>query len=241
MPRSVAAADRQVRACSCARWCRPIRPRPRPRSASPRRWRRRWSGGSNRSIRSSSPWASGRTLRAAVEQLPPMDCPQHKIVSLVGNIAPDGSASFYDVILRIADAVKAPHYPMPLPVIASTVHEKALFLRAEIGDQRRSISPGRPTSPLSASARWATARRWCRTASSRRRDARADEGRRGRRDRRLGLRCQGQADRGPHQRPGRERRARSARRPRLVVAVAMGVFKAKALKAALTGQVASPA
>jgi DNA-binding transcriptional regulator LsrR (DeoR family) len=71
---------------------------------------------------------SGRTLRAAVEQLPPMDCPQHKIVSLVGNIAPDGSASFYDVIMRIADAVKAPHYPMPLPVIASTVHEKQLFL-----------------------------------------------------------------------------------------------------------------
>jgi DNA-binding transcriptional regulator LsrR (DeoR family) len=71
---------------------------------------------------------SGRTLRAAVEQLPPMECPQHKIVSLVGNIAPDGSASFYDVIMRIADAVKAPHYPMPLPVIASTTHEKAFFL-----------------------------------------------------------------------------------------------------------------
>ena len=43
---------------------------------------------------------SGRTLRAAADQLPPMDCPQHKIVSLVGNIAPDGSASFYDVITR---------------------------------------------------------------------------------------------------------------------------------------------
>lgn len=71
---------------------------------------------------------SGRTLRAAVEQLPPMECPQHKIVSLVGNIAPDGSASFYDVIIRIADAVRAPHYPMPLPVIAATTHEKQLFL-----------------------------------------------------------------------------------------------------------------
>ncbi len=71
---------------------------------------------------------SGRTLRAAVEHLPPMECPQHKIVSLVGNIAPDGSASFYDVIIRIADAVKAPHYPMPLPVIAATTHEKQLFL-----------------------------------------------------------------------------------------------------------------
>jgi len=71
---------------------------------------------------------SGRTLRAAAEQLPPMDCPQHKIVSLVGNIAPDGSASFYDVITRVADAVRAPHYPMPLPVIASTVNEKKLLM-----------------------------------------------------------------------------------------------------------------
>jgi DNA-binding transcriptional regulator LsrR (DeoR family) len=71
---------------------------------------------------------SGRTLRAAAEQLSPMDCPQHKIVSLVGNIAPDGSASFYDVITRVADAVRAPHFPMPLPVIASTTSEKKLLL-----------------------------------------------------------------------------------------------------------------
>ena len=71
---------------------------------------------------------SGRTLRAAADQLPPMDCPQHKIVSLVGNIAPDGSASFYDVITRVADAVRAPHYPMPLPVIASSAAEKKLLL-----------------------------------------------------------------------------------------------------------------
>src|SRR5215470_16442521 len=73
-------------------------------------------------------FGSGRTLRAAADQLPPMDCPQHRIVSLVGNIAPDGSASFYDVITRVADAVRAPHYPMPLPVIASTVDEKKLLL-----------------------------------------------------------------------------------------------------------------
>lgn len=70
---------------------------------------------------------SGRTLRAAAEQLPPMDCPQHKIVSLVGNIAPDGSASFYDVITRVADAVRAPHFPMPVPVIASSVGERKLL------------------------------------------------------------------------------------------------------------------
>jgi DNA-binding transcriptional regulator LsrR (DeoR family) len=71
---------------------------------------------------------TGRMLRAMVDQLTPMDCPQHKIVSLVGNIASDGSASLYDVVSRVADAVKAPHYPMPLPVIATTVADKALLL-----------------------------------------------------------------------------------------------------------------
>ena len=71
---------------------------------------------------------TGRMLRAMVEQLTPMDCPQHKIVSLVGNIGPDGSASQFDVVSRVSDRVKAPHYPLPLQVIASTVHEKALLL-----------------------------------------------------------------------------------------------------------------
>jgi DNA-binding transcriptional regulator LsrR (DeoR family) len=71
---------------------------------------------------------TGRTIRAAVNQLPPMDCPQHKIVSLVGNIAPDGSASFFDVITKISEMAKAPHFPMPVPVVASTVEEKAVLL-----------------------------------------------------------------------------------------------------------------
>lgn len=67
---------------------------------------------------------TGRTLKAAIEQLPPMECPQHKIVSLTGNIAPDGSAAFYNVIFNIADAVKARSFPMPLPVIASSATER---------------------------------------------------------------------------------------------------------------------
>jgi DNA-binding transcriptional regulator LsrR (DeoR family) len=71
---------------------------------------------------------TGRMLRAMAEQMTPMECPQHKLVSLVGNIAPDGSASLFDVASRVADRVKAPHYPMPLPVIATTVHEKAVLL-----------------------------------------------------------------------------------------------------------------
>jgi DNA-binding transcriptional regulator LsrR (DeoR family) len=86
-----------------------------------------------RTLRSSAPLVlalgTGRTIRASVDQLPPMHCPQHKVVSLVGNIAPDGSASFFDVITKISDIVKAPHFPMPVPVVASTVEEKAILLQ----------------------------------------------------------------------------------------------------------------
>jgi DNA-binding transcriptional regulator LsrR (DeoR family) len=70
---------------------------------------------------------TGRVLRASIEELPQMECPQHKIVSLIGNIAPDGSASFFDVIMRIADKTHAPHFPMPLPVIAASPEERDLF------------------------------------------------------------------------------------------------------------------
>jgi DNA-binding transcriptional regulator LsrR (DeoR family) len=72
---------------------------------------------------------TGRTLKAAIEQLPPMDCPQHKIVSLTGNIAPDGSAAFYNVIFNIAEAVKARSFTMPLPVIASSAAEREALHR----------------------------------------------------------------------------------------------------------------
>ena len=70
---------------------------------------------------------TGRSLRAMVEELTSMECEQHRIVSLNGNISPDGSASYYDVIMRIADRVRAPHYPMPMPVIAQTPEERDLF------------------------------------------------------------------------------------------------------------------
>ena len=71
---------------------------------------------------------TGRTLKAAIEQLPPMECPQHKIVSLTGNISPDGSAAFYNVIFTMADRIKARSFPMPLPVIASSPEEREMLL-----------------------------------------------------------------------------------------------------------------
>jgi len=71
---------------------------------------------------------TGRTLKAAIEQLTPMEAPRHKIVSLTGSIAPDGSAAFYNVIFNIAEAVKARSFPMPLPVIASSAAERDMLL-----------------------------------------------------------------------------------------------------------------
>ncbi|QQA45040.1 sugar-binding transcriptional regulator [Pelagovum pacificum] len=61
---------------------------------------------------------TGRALKACVRQLPQMDCPQHRLVSLLGNIMSDGSATPYNATIRMADRVGGRHYPFPLPVVA---------------------------------------------------------------------------------------------------------------------------
>ena len=71
---------------------------------------------------------TGRTMRAVADQLPAMECPRHRLVALVGTTKADGSASFYDVVIRVSDTVRAPHYPMPLPVIARSVEERELLM-----------------------------------------------------------------------------------------------------------------
>jgi DNA-binding transcriptional regulator LsrR (DeoR family) len=73
-------------------------------------------------------FGTGRALRAMAEQFAPTDARQHRIVSLLGNIAPDGSATLYDVISRIAEKLNAPYYPMPVPVISDTPEERAFFM-----------------------------------------------------------------------------------------------------------------
>ena len=73
-------------------------------------------------------FGTGRALRAMAEQFSPPDARQHRIVSLLGNIAPDGSATLYDVISRIAEKLNAPYYPMPVPVISDTPEERDFFM-----------------------------------------------------------------------------------------------------------------
>jgi DNA-binding transcriptional regulator LsrR (DeoR family) len=72
---------------------------------------------------------TGRAMRGMVDAMVEIEAPQHRLVSLIGNIAPDGSASFFDVVMRIADKVHAPHYPMLVPVISPTPEENEAFHR----------------------------------------------------------------------------------------------------------------
>ncbi|WP_282602877.1 sugar-binding transcriptional regulator [Paracoccus sp. PARArs4] len=60
---------------------------------------------------------TGRTLRSAIARLPHIDCPDHRIVSLTGNIATDGSTAAYNVLFSLSDLVTARSFPLPVSVI----------------------------------------------------------------------------------------------------------------------------
>ncbi|MGR3539861.1 MAG: sugar-binding transcriptional regulator [Hasllibacter sp.] len=66
---------------------------------------------------------TGRALTAAVEQVALMERPQHRIVSLLGNMMLDGSATPFSATVRLAGRTGARHYPMSVPVLASSPEE----------------------------------------------------------------------------------------------------------------------
>lgn len=70
---------------------------------------------------------TGRTLRAVANEMTDMVCPDHNLVSLIGNSNFDGSASFYEVLQRFAEKIGARYYPMPLPVIAESQEERDFY------------------------------------------------------------------------------------------------------------------
>lgn len=72
-------------------------------------------------------FTSGRTLRAMVEQIPSMNQPQHKIVSIIGNMSHYGLAGRYEVVMHLSDLTGAPAYPVPTPVVATSVEERELL------------------------------------------------------------------------------------------------------------------
>lgn len=72
-------------------------------------------------------FSSGRTLRSIVEQIPSMDQPQHKIVSIIGNMSHYGRAGRHEVVMHLSDRVGSQAYPVPTPVVATSVEERELL------------------------------------------------------------------------------------------------------------------
>ncbi len=71
---------------------------------------------------------TGRSVRATVEAMSRHDRPQHRFVSLVGNVARDGSANRYDGVVVLADKTGGERFLLPAPVVADSVEEKQAML-----------------------------------------------------------------------------------------------------------------
>ncbi|MBD3882412.1 sugar-binding transcriptional regulator [Phormidium tenue FACHB-886] len=71
--------------------------------------------------------SSGQTLRTMVDQVPLMNQPHHKIVSILGNLSHYGLAGRHEVIMRLSDRVGSQAYPVPTPVVATSVEERQLL------------------------------------------------------------------------------------------------------------------
>lgn len=85
---------------------------------------------------------TGRSMRASVERVSPMSRPLHRLVSIVGNISPDGSASPFDAVVKLAEITRAQHFPMPLPMHVSTQEQRAQLLDIEYVRRIFSIAAG---------------------------------------------------------------------------------------------------
>ena len=83
---------------------------------------------------------TGRSMRASIERVSPMSCPLHRLVSLVGTISPDGSASPFDTLVKLAEITKAQHFPMPLPLYVSSAEEREQLLKIESVRRIRAIA-----------------------------------------------------------------------------------------------------
>jgi len=67
--------------------------------------------------------SSGRTLKAAAIELSSILRPQHRLVSMVGTIAQDGSSNPYDVATLISEKIACKRFLMPAPLMADTEEE----------------------------------------------------------------------------------------------------------------------
>lgn len=70
----------------------------------------------------------GRTLAAAVQQLPRLHARQVRFVSLLGGLTRNYAANPYDVMHRLAERTAAQAYVMPVPFFANSVEDREVLL-----------------------------------------------------------------------------------------------------------------
>lgn len=75
---------------------------------------------------------TGRTLRAVVEMLPTILRPQHRFVSLVGNVARDGSTNPFDAVMHLADKTGGVPFLLPATVVAESVEHRDQLLNQRL-------------------------------------------------------------------------------------------------------------
>ncbi|WP_163577375.1 sugar-binding transcriptional regulator [Halomonas faecis] len=75
---------------------------------------------------------TGRAVRAMVEALSRIDRPQHRFVSLVGNVARDGSSNRYDGVMVLADKTGGERFLLPAPVVADSLEESDALCRQRL-------------------------------------------------------------------------------------------------------------
>jgi DNA-binding transcriptional regulator LsrR (DeoR family) len=73
--------------------------------------------------------SSGRTMKAVIEELPAMVRGQHRLVSLVGALAHDGSSNRYDVALRTGEKTGSKYFLLPSPFSADSPEERKQWCR----------------------------------------------------------------------------------------------------------------
>lgn len=70
----------------------------------------------------------GRTLAAAVGELPQRAGDKTRFVSLLGGLTRNFAANPHDVMYRIAERTESPAHVMPVPFCANSVHDKSVLL-----------------------------------------------------------------------------------------------------------------
>src|SRR6202048_2789909 len=67
---------------------------------------------------------SGQTIKAVIGELNALARPQHRMLSLVGTIARDGSSNPYDAALQAAEKIGAKCFLIPAPLLADSPDER---------------------------------------------------------------------------------------------------------------------